>query len=288
MTSLKVSAGNAEQIKFWNEVGAPRWVRDQLALDAMLEPLGRMAMDAAAIEAGERILDVGCGCGSTSIELARRTGPRGQVVGIDIASAMLERARDQARRAGIANVRFVEGDAQSFAFNPAEFDLMYSRFGVMFFADPAAAFANLAAQVRAGGRFAFVCWQPPQLNQWITVPMAAAATLITFAPPADRNAPGPFSLADAERLRNVLSAAGLKDIRIEDRKPVLTLGGPDAPIERTAEFMLDVGPVSAALHDAAPEIRPKVAAAVRDALALYQTPQGVRLGSALWLVTGRR
>ena len=288
MTPQEASGGNAEQIKFWNEVGGPRWVRDQLALDAMLEPLGRIAIEALAIAGGERVLDVGCGCGATSIELARHVGQRGEVVGVDITAAMLDRARASAQSAGIANVRFIEADAQSYAFQPGEFDLLYSRFGVMFFADPRVAFTNLARAIRSGGRLAFVCWQSPQLNQWITVPMAAAAKHIKFTPPADPFAPGPFSFKDSERVRDVLSGAAFEDIAIEEKKTEITLGQPGATIEEATESMLDIGPVSAALREAGPEARPTVAAAVREALAPFQTSRGVRLGSALWLVTCRR
>ncbi len=174
MSALEYTGPNAEQIQYWNEQRGRAWVAQQELIEAQLAPLGRHAMDRAAIAAGERVLDVGCGCGQTTLELARRVGPRGSVLGADISSVMLGRARELAGAAGATNVRFEEADAQTHAFPPAGFDVLFSRFGVMFFADPRAAFANLRTALRPGARVAFVCWQALPLNPWMAVPLAAA------------------------------------------------------------------------------------------------------------------
>src|SRR5262249_32133419 len=149
---------NAEQVRFWNDAGSRRWVRQQALLDAMLASLGRRALERAAARHGERVVDVGCGCGDTSLALARAVGVTGRVTGIDVSRPMLERAGERAREAGLGTVCFVEADAQTHPF-AREHDLVFSRFGVMFFIDPVVAFRNLRGALGPGGRLAFVCWQ---------------------------------------------------------------------------------------------------------------------------------
>jgi len=153
MERLDPTGPNAEQITYWNEQGGPRWVELQEALDRQLASFGRIVMDRLAIGSGERVLDVGCGCGETSLEIGRRVGTKGSVVGADISTVMLERARERGR--GVANVEFLVADAQTHAFAPASFDVVFSRFGVMLFADPRTAFATLAHALKPGGRLGF-------------------------------------------------------------------------------------------------------------------------------------
>src|SRR5881628_2723223 len=161
-------------------------------------------MERARIGAGERVIDIGCGCGDTTIALARRVGPAGLVLGIDVSAPMLARAADAAREAGVAHVRFEHADAQTHRFPAQAFDVLYSRFGVMFFSDPAAAFGNLRTALRPGGRLGFVCWQAVPENPWIAVPLEAAAQHMALPPPPAPGAPGPFSFADPERVRRIL------------------------------------------------------------------------------------
>jgi SAM-dependent methyltransferase len=287
MDALEATGANAEQIRYWNEVAGPKWIAFQQAIDAQISPLGRRAMDRAAIAAGERVLDVGCGCGETTLELARRVGPAGRVTGIDLSTAMLERAKGEARAAGLTNVRFENADAQTHSFPPAGFDLLYSRFGVMFFTDPAAAFANLGSALRPGGRIAFVCWQALQRNPWMFVPVVAASKHIALPPPPGPEAPGPFSFADPERVRGILTRGGFAAIELEEVLETLTVGG-GADFEQTVNFLLQVGPTGAALREAPSDAASRVTAAVREALAPYRTAQGVRMESASWVVTARR
>jgi ubiquinone/menaquinone biosynthesis C-methylase UbiE len=287
MPPLLATGPNAEQITFWNEVAAPKWLRFQQVLDQQLRGLGRLVMDRAAIRLGERVLDVGCGCGDTTLELARRVGRGGSIVGIDVSTPMLERALESARAIEVANVAFWNADAQTHSLPPAAFDLAYSRFGVMFFVDPAHAFTNLSRALRPGGRVSFVCWQALERNPWMAVPMAAAARAITFPARPGPEAPGPFSFADPDRVRRILGEAGLTEVTLEGWETMLAVGGTGA-LDDTVEFLVEMGPLGAALRDAGPSYRPRVVEAVRDAIAPFHGPQGVRMSAAVWLVNATR
>lgn len=286
---LENSGPNAEQIKYWNETSGPKWVALHELVDTQIRPLGLHAMDRAVIAAGERALDVGCGCGSTTLELARRVGPAGSATGVDISAVMLERARQSAAQAKLSNLHFENADAQTYPFAAGSFDVVYSRFGVMFFAQPDAAFANLQRALRPGGRLAFAAWQPVHLNPWMFVPMMAAAQHITLPMPAGPDAPGPFSFADPERVRGILSRAGFADLAFEELNDTMTVGG-GAGLDQTVEFLLQMGPAGNAMRDAATGagVRDAVVAAVREALQPYATPNGIRMQAAAWVVTGRR
>lgn len=286
--TVSVAAGekpNAAQIEYWNCLSGPKWVALGDRIDAQIEPLGRAVMDRAAVRPGQRILDVGCGCGQTTLELAERVGPKGRVVGVDVSAVMLEHARERAARAGAGNVHFLEADAQTHSFEPGGFDLVYSRFGLMFFEDPKAAFVNLGRTLRRDGRLAFVCWQPLARNPWIRVPLEAVARHVEIPPPSDPHAPGPFAFADAERVRALLEAAGFRGIQVEGLERELAVGG-GGDLEATVEFLLQIGPAGAALREAPPPVRARAAEAVREALVPY-AGEGVRIPSAAWIFSAR-
>jgi SAM-dependent methyltransferase len=287
MATLDPAGPNAEQIRYWNDLAGPKWVTFQQRMNGHIGPLGRKAMDRAAVQSGERILDVGCGCGDTTLELARRVGPSGSVTGIDISTIMLEQALAAARTAHVDHVHFENADAQTYAVPKAAFDLLFSRFGVMFFTDPVTAFANLQSALRAGGRLAFVCWQSLQDNPWACVPLMAALPHIQLPPPPASDAPGPFSFADPDRVRGILTRAGFVDVALEALNGPLTVGGGGA-FEDTVQFILQIGPTGSALRDADAATRAAVADAIRATLAPYQTPAGVQLDSAAWIVSARR
>ena len=286
MTTLDTTGPNAEQVRYWNETAAPKWLEYQAALDMQLEALGALTMDHARLVPGERVLDVGCGCGATTLALARRVGPGGTVEGIDVSTPMLARAAALARDAGVTNVRFTNADAQTYRFEPGTADVLFSRFGVMFFVDPPAAFRNLRSALRPGGRVAFVCWQPLAENPWLLVPLGAAAQHIQLPPPPAPGAPGPFAFADPDRVRRILDEAGFDGIHLEAVRHTLTVGG--GGLEEAVHLLLEgVGPTSQAMRDADPALRPRVYAAVREALTPFVTPAGLRLPAAAWIVTAR-
>jgi SAM-dependent methyltransferase len=283
---IQPSGENAEQIRYWNEEAGPKWIAFRDLFDAQLRPLGERTMDRAGMVAGDRVIDVGCGCGQTSVALARRVGPAGRVLGIDVSTAMIEEARREAAAVGLANVRFENVDARTHSFERGAFDVVYSRFGVMFFADPAAAFANLRKALRSVGRLAFVCWQPLQQNQWAQLPLTVALRHLPAPPALPPDAPGPFSFADPERVQEILSAAGFKEIAIEDLRMPLTIGG-SLKLADAVEFLVNIGPTSKLLQEAHDTVRSRVREEVLTALQPFATGRGVRLGSAAWVVTGR-
>jgi ubiquinone/menaquinone biosynthesis C-methylase UbiE len=275
---------NTEQVEFWNGAGADRWVRHQELLDQTLEPYGRALLDVARPQSGERVLDVGCGCGWTSLIAAETLGARGAVLGVDVSAPMLERARQRAKAAGLSNATFTVADASTHPFE-GTFDLLMSRFGVMFFADPIAAFSNLRRALRPGGRVTFVCWAPVADNHWFRVPMASAGTVVPLPEPTAPGAPGPFSFADPERVREVIRRAGFADASVEPSSPGFALG-PD--LDTAATNSVETGPVSRLLLEVDEATRGRVRAAIRDALKPYAGPRGVVLPAKTWIVKSRR
>jgi SAM-dependent methyltransferase len=256
-------------------------------IDTQIAPLGGEALDRIGVGAGQRVLDVGCGCGQTTLELARRVGAKGAALGADISRPMLESARARALEAGVRNARFEHSDAQVHPFEAEAFDLVFSRFGVMFFSDPVAAFANLLRALRPGARLGFVCWQALAQNAWMLRPMAALAPLLSLQPPSDPHAPGPFAFADADRVTRILQDAGFGSVAVEGMERELLVGG-GASLDDSVGFLLQMGPAGAALRDAAEDVRNKAAAAVRDAIAPFETEVGVRMPAAAWLFQATR
>jgi SAM-dependent methyltransferase len=278
-----MTAPNAQQIELWNGPRAATWVRLQSEMDANLEAHGRAALDAIGIRPGESVLDVGCGCGATTLDVARRVGPRGLVVGLDISAPMLARAEERASLERLVRVRFDRADAQTASLGAARYDAVVSRFGVMFFDDPVAAFSNMERALRAGGRLAFVCWQSTVENPWITVPERAVSEIIPVQP-MNSTAPGPFALADASRVRSILDAAGFAASTITPLHLPIRFGG---NAREAAEQLVTMGPTGRALLDADAATKERAVVAVEHAVAPAVTRAGVVLDSKAWLVTAR-
>ena len=286
MKRIAEAGPNVEQIRYWNEQAGPKWVAYADRLDARIGPLGRLAMERADLGAGQRVLDVGCGCGQTSLELARRVGPSGRVSGVDLSAQMLDKAAARAREAGLANLAFEVADAQTAELGVARYHRIYSRFGVMFFADPVAGFANLRRALAADGALAFVCWQELARNRWALEPLLAAGKHIPLPEPPAPGAPGPFSLAERGRLEGVLAAAGFGRVEIEGVETDFELAG-DGGVDEATEFLLEIGPTARALAEADPDARAAVAGAVREVVAAHAAPGGVAMDCAVWLVVAR-
>jgi SAM-dependent methyltransferase len=267
---------NADQIEFWNGDAGETWVNHQDRMDVQLEPLGKAVLAKLAVQAGERVLDVGCGGGTTTARLAAAGA---KPTGIDISGPMLLRARERNPA-----LDFVEADAQTHDLGAAAFDAVFSRFGVMFFDDPVAAFANLARATKPGGRLAFVCWRPTTENPLFTVPMAAAADARVPMPdaPADPFAPGPFAFADRDRTARILAEAGWTDVAIEPHDAMI--GGNN--IGNAVQLALQIGPLGRLLREW-PEFRTGAVSAVWDALTKHLVDGKVMLASATWIVSAR-
>jgi SAM-dependent methyltransferase len=270
---------NAEQIEYWNEQAGARWAEGQEDLDRWIEPLGLEAMGHAKVQPGESVIDIGCGCGQTSLELARRVGASGSVLGIDISEPMLARARERAE--STPNLAFLRADAQTHAFEPASADLLFSRFGVMFFEDPGAAFANLRRSLRPGGRLTFLCWQGMEHNPWMREPLRAAAQLVELPPPPPPGAPGPMAFADSERVEGLLRDAGFRETSAQPFDTEVSIAG-GGGLEQATDFMLQFGPVARIVAQAGGDLAP-VRDAVRDVLAPHQTSDGIRMGAGMWI-----
>jgi len=284
MTSESETSPNADQIRYWNEESGPKWVALHSTIDEQIAPLGLEAIERARVQTGESVLDIGCGCGATSLQLAERVGPTGSVTGLDISEPMLARARERAAECGLERLEFMSGDAQTFAFEAGSHDLVYSRFGVMFFQDPTAAFANLRTALRPGGRVAFACWQEVGRNAWMLVPLMAAAKFVSLPAPPAAGGPGPFAFADPEHVRTILADAGFADIEVASHEAELTLAG-GGDLEQVVDFVLQMGPAGQAFRELDAATQGEARAAVQKALEPYLTPDGVKLASATWIVS---
>jgi len=275
------SVANEEQRRIWNELNAPRFFAVRAELERSLAPFGHAAIDALAPHPGESALDVVCGFGSTTADLAARVGPSGRVLGIDLCEPFLAAARAEAPR----NAKYLCVDAQTHAFD-SPFDLCFSRFGVMFFDDPPAAFANLRRALRPGGRFAAVVWAAPRQNAWVELPVRVLAAYLPPSPPPA--GPGPFSLADPGAFQQLLTRAGFSRPRVVPLSVPYFAG---ATVEAAALLLLQLGPAAAVLRDAgdaAKPLRPRIEADLRTALAPFLGPRGVELPAAAFIATAAR
>ena len=276
---------NEEQSHHWNEVAGPVWVERQDALDRMIGGFGEQAMDRARFAPGERVLDVGCGTGQTTVEIARRVAPNGRVVGVDISKPMLGSARRRPTAPGAVAIDFREADAQVAPIERAAFDVVFSRFGVMFFADPVAAFTNLRGALRPTGRLAYLCWQPLPRNPWVAGPMQAIGAVLPLPAPPPPGTPGPFSMGDPNRVKEILGGAGFRDIELEGIEGDLDVG--DGRIESTVEFLMKIGPCATLLKGAPPETAETVRSTLRTYFEGVAVDGKVSQRGATWYVTAR-
>ncbi len=276
---------NAAQSENWNGDNGIRWVASADERDRILAPVADALFAAVALTAGSRILDVGCGCGVTSLRAAELVGANGSVTGIDISEPMLGVARARATAAGISNVTFVKADAQTYAFAPDSSDVVISRFGTMFFADLIAAFTNIRGALAPGGRLALATWQPLIANDWLMVPGAVLLNHTTM-PEQPANAPGMFAQSNPDLVQGVLDAARYTDVTLTDARVTFTVG---ATVDDAVGYLGEAGP-GRLLLETIPEgpARDAAIADVRAELAHHLTPAGVQLDGGIWLITARR
>ncbi|HEY4333287.1 MAG TPA: methyltransferase domain-containing protein [Ilumatobacteraceae bacterium] len=279
--------GNDDQSAYWSGAGGRHWVAEHRQYDTMLAAFGAEVRRVLDVRPGERIADIGCGTGAMSQALAADVGPAGDVVGFDISATMIEGARNRAGERD--NLRFAVADAQADPLDPggAGFDGVFSRFGVMFFADPVAAFVNIAGSVRSGGRLAFACWREEAANAWVAVP---SAIMRSFTPqpllPLD-NQPGPFAFRNGERVHAILDSAGWANIRIEQFDADTVMGSGEGLDAAVAHAMGNR--VGQALRDQVDDDTFAAATvAVREALSAHVHDGVVVVPGSVWIVTADR
>lgn len=279
---MSTTKGNEAQAEMWNGPVGERWSQYWRHIDAILEPLSRPLLARAGAQVGERVIDIGCAQGTTTLALAEQVSSSGAVLGVDLSSLTLAIARERAARA--TQVEFVAADATDYPFEEGSWDLAISRFGVMFFADPVRSFSQVGRALRPGGRLAFVCWQAVQDNEWIALVAQVAKEAGAPEPEEtpDPDGPGAFSLADPTRIGAILSSAGFRGVTTESLQPKLRIG---ATPEEAARFMLEMGPVASMVEDAEPSLRAKVETALVERFREFASDEGVHLGAAAWLVS---
>ncbi|MSO65561.1 MAG: class I SAM-dependent methyltransferase [Alphaproteobacteria bacterium] len=276
---------NAQQVAFWNGEEGVKWVASNERLDAMLQPIGDQIAERAAVRSGDRVLDIGCGGGATLVALAPRVAPDGSVTGVDISAPLLTLARERTRRMGMP-IDFLQADAETHPLGEEHFDLALSRFGVMFFANPAVAFSNIRRALKRSGRLVFVCWQALGRNPWMTVPRDIVQRYAALPPRSDPHTPGPFAFADPMRVRNILAAAGFGSFQIEGFAHRLMVGG--GSIEGAVMGTSRDGPMASLLKDLTTDARQRLEDELRTAYRSFVDPDGiVRLPASIWLVTAQ-
>jgi SAM-dependent methyltransferase len=272
---------NPRGAEFWNSTMGHAWVSQQAVISDVFTSVTSVSLDAAGVKPGEHVIDIGCGTGDTLLAFARAVGPSGAALGVDVSVPMLDFARHRAVEARLGNAAFALSDATNHAFEPGWADLVYSRFGVMFFEEPVRAFTNIRSGMKAGGRLVFVCFRTMPESPWFRVPIEAARPHLPPQPPVDPTAPGMFSFAREDRLRGILTEAGFREIAIKATD--VPIHGKD--ITQSMAFITQAGPLPALLENASDEQRERATDAVRNALAAKIGADGMGLHVGLWLVS---
>ena len=279
------TGANAAQQEYWNSVAGPRWVGLAGYVEKRVERVNDLLLARSAVTPGEKVLEVGCGTGAATVPLAEAVGGTGEVVGIDISEPMAA-ARERISQSGLRNITLLRADAQVRAFEPNRFDLIASRFGVMFFADPVAAFRNLLGAMRPGGRLCFACWAPLGENRHWLIPYDVA--LRHLGPPAPKppHAPGPLAFADPEYVRSILERAGYRDVEIRRETPEIIGASP----QEEAEHACIMGPSGRLIEEKKPQerVRELIKQEMTEAFAAYAKGGEMVLPSTIFLLTARR
>ena len=276
---------NQDQKDFWNNQKGQIWVSLEQKIDSMLEPLGDETLKILAVKDGEHIIDVGCGTGTTTLKLAGLLCNNGSVTGVDISKPILECAKKKARESSANNIEFVLADAQNHDFVFESCDAIFSRFGLMFFEDPVAAFSNLRKGLKSGGRLTFVCWADRSVNDWIEVSTNIANKYLELPPKAAPRDPGPFAFEDPLYLNEVLSDAGWNEILIENFATTNVVG---KSIKEAADFLSRMGPMSVPFENSEGSVQRKVIGALEECFVDYFTRRGVEMHFSTWIVIANK
>ena len=272
------------QRTFWNSEATRRWVTEQTRIDQLMAEVTEAALSTAAPVRGERVLDIGCGTGTTVLKLAEAVGPSGRVLGVDISDQQLGLARQRVATAGAPQVQLVLDDAATHRFQPETIDLGFSRFGVMFFADPVAAFSNIRHGMKRSGRLLLTVFRSGTENPWATAAVAAIQHLVPPPAPLGPEEPGQFSWGDAARVRRILEGGGFREVVLTPLDASFSLGRDAA---EAAEFATFIGQGARMLHGQPDETRQAARLAFEDFFKQHEGPNGVSLPGALWLVSAR-
>jgi SAM-dependent methyltransferase len=275
---------NAAQQAFWSDQAGPKWVRYADAMNDTLEPVLDLVLEAAGLSRGDHVLDIGCGTGQSLRRAAEIVGSEGEVLGVDISSSMLGAAAE--RLMDLPQVKTLLADAASHAFMRAQHDAMISRFGVMFFEDPVAAFANIATGLKPGARLTFASWSLVEENPWFYLPAKAAKAALGAPPAVDPDAPGPFAFREIDKVTGILAQAGLADITASANNLLLT---PSGTLAETAEFNSFIGPAARTIeHFEASEAQIQdVRNGIEELFARFMTPDGLRVPAEINLFQAR-
>ncbi|CAN5361283.1 methyltransferase domain-containing protein [soil metagenome] len=282
MSDLK-GQSTAREVQYWNSAATRPWADQHQRIDRLFANVTDATLALAAPRRGETIVDIGCGSGTTVLNLAAQAGPGGHVLGVDISEHSVRCARERIAAADCPQAEVLLADASAHDYAPNTFDLAFSRFGVMFFADPTASFANLRKAMKPGGRLAFAVFRTAQENPWTTQPMAAVRHLVPPLPPSGPEEPGQFSWADPARVRRILEGAGFRTVTLTPYDPAMQYAGPGGASE-AATLAMQVGPVVRATANAPQDLRDRVRAALEAFFQKHDGPQGVVMPGAIWIV----
>ncbi len=273
---------NQDQKEFWNEKKGEIWVSLENNINKMLGPLGDHAIKILEPRDGEKIIDVGCGTGSTSQTLSNLVGETGLVTGIDISKPILDFAIEKAKINKINNLNFVLADAQNFHFLSKNYDAVFSRFGIMFFEDPIIAFENIRNSLKDNGRLTFICWRNREKNDWINLSSNIASQFLELPPKTNPKEPGPFALEDNGYIEEILIKSGWKNITIKNHNQNIIVG---ETLKTTADFLSRMGPMSVPFENANEYTQRKVIEALQECYSNYETSKGVGFHFSTWIVS---
>ena len=277
---------NAKQKEFWSGKGGDYWVVKQNEMDIMLNPLGEKALAKLDLKSNSKVLDVGCGCGATTLEIAKKVSD-GTVTGLDISVPMLDQAKSEASIQGISNVDFRVVDVQVEQLASKEYDYVYSRFGVMFFEDPFEAFRNISSSVKEGGKLSFVCWQDPYLNPWQSLSIQVIRGYLDIPSPPPRS-PGPFAFQEKDYVKDILEQSGFPNISLDDNQEDITMFAGKS-LQEASEDYLAINPVvTEMLKDSPDSLKAKIVESLKEAFSEYHKGDGLLFPSATWIVSASK